>query len=135
MRRRILGVLAATASAPYLGAASFLISEELKDPNLPSIESAAEFFAGIVMFGTAGLIIYGIPVLAVVAIAALVLHVLDADSLFVITAIASLIGLCFGLFLTAPDFREWPIAPSAFISAAICGWIYWRIAMSNRDTV
>jgi hypothetical protein len=129
MKRRILGILAASAVAPYLGAASFLVSMALKDPSLPTIESAAEFFTGIMMFGTAGLIIYGIPVLAFVAIAALVLHALDAHSPLIITAIASLVGLCFGLFLTSPDFHEWSVIPSAFISAAICGWIYWRIAL------
>jgi hypothetical protein len=34
--------------------------------------------------------------------------------------------------MTSPDFDELSLIPSAFISAAICGWIYWRIAIRNR---
>jgi hypothetical protein len=128
----ILGIFAASAVAPYLGATCHLVSMGLRDPGLPSLQTAVEFFPGIVMFGTVGLFLYGTPVLAAVATAALVLHALDARSPFFVTAITSLMGLCFGLYMTSPNFDEWPLIPSAFISAAICGWIYWRIAIRGE---
>ncbi|MCG7394642.1 hypothetical protein MHY87_17190 [Microvirga sp. ACRRW] len=132
MTRQILGILAASVAAPYLGAVSLGISIALSAPAMPSLDGIAKFFIGIAFIGTFGLVLYGLPVLGVAIIAALILYALDARSIMAAAIPASIIGACFGILLTAPNFDDWPLIPGCFISGFICGWIYWRIALQCK---
>lgn len=125
MKRQVLGVVAASAAAPYLGAASLGISTALRSPGVSSLVNVIELFMATAYFGTVALVIFGIPVLAFAAIAALILYALDTRSIIVI---AATIGACFGSAFALPSFHEWPLIPGCLIS----GWIYWRIALCGQ---
>lgn len=129
MKRYVLGVITASAAAPYLVAASLGISVALESQNWSALEGLIDLLIGMVFFGTFGLLIYGLPVLAFAVFAALILYAFDIRSIIVIVATASIIGLCFGLLLLLQNFDNWPLILGCVISGAVCGWIYWRIAI------
>jgi hypothetical protein len=83
-----------------------------------------------VVFGTYGLILFGLPVFAGASTAALILHVLKVKSLVWAIIMGAITGLLCGLYIILPRFEnDWVILPSFPSSGAICGWIYWRIAI------
>ncbi|MCG7394640.1 hypothetical protein MHY87_17180 [Microvirga sp. ACRRW] len=84
-------------------------------------------------FGSLGLLIYGLPLILAFSIAALILHAIKAERSALPVCLGSLIGLCFGAFFAASDMQdEWPLFLGCFVSGAICGWIYWRIALRKQ---
>ncbi len=134
MRRHILGVIASATAAPYLVAAGLGITVSLESPKPSAFENIVDLLIGTVLFGTFGLLIYGLPVLAFGIFAALIFYAFDIRSITVVATVGSIIGLCFGLLLILQNDDNWPLIPGCLISGAICGWIYWRIAIHDKSS-
>ncbi len=132
MKRQVTGILAASAAAPYLGTLSFLIDGVFGPSHSSHLLYAGEVSEGLVLvltFGTLGLLIYGLPLILASSIAAAILHVLKAEKPALPIGLGSLAGLSFAGFLMESTLQEgWLLLMGCFISGAICGWIYWRVA-------
>ncbi|WP_457089098.1 hypothetical protein [Microvirga sp. P5_D2] len=133
MNRHVLGVITASAAAPYIvGTFLFLYAalSSLSSSDAMSLGEALKSSPTVLVFGTFGLIMYGLPVLAGATIAALIIHVLKVRSRSWAVGVGAMTGLCCGLYITFPRFEsDWVILPSFLPAGAVCGWIYWRIAI------
>lgn len=130
MRRHILGVVAATVAAPYL--------VMLLGSPLDSERGLAALWSGIQQ-ATGGLVLFGIPTLILAGICAAILHRLKLQTWVWCMAGGAGVGLVFLGLLTSLTYRHmtksfWPLLLVVLIlllSGAVCGWIYWRIALKN----
>ncbi len=136
MERQILGVIAASAAAPYLVGLFFFIYAALSELVSAGSIAFGEFLVTslfILVFGTYGLVLFGLPVLIGAIIAAFILHSLNVKSLIWTIGIGGLTGLCCGLYINLAHLeRDWITLPDFLLSGSICGWIYWRIAIRDR---
>jgi hypothetical protein len=103
MKRQILGVLAASAAAPFLGAVSLyatVILISLNSSGLPSLGDFAEALMAVLFIGFAGIVVYGIPLLLASSIAAPVVSGFSTRSAALAIGIGAVIGLRFGVYIT-----------------------------------
>ncbi len=126
MKRQLLGLLAATMAAPYLVVLfASSLGRDLTSNSYgwrPSLED-------ILFYGTFGLVLFGLPLLAVAGIAIAVLTRLGWASLWT----ALLAGAVIGSVSIAVMYGDGPIDTLlGAVSGAICGWIYWTIALQQR---
>jgi hypothetical protein len=123
MRRQILGILAATFAAPYLSVclimALGLMAGVFKPVDLGLILS----------LGTAYLTEFGFSLLIVTSALVFALTRLGCRSAACFMASGTLVGLGFAITLVRPVI--WIVLATSF-SGAICGWIYWRIAVAHQ---
>ena len=130
MRRHIFGVAAATVAAPYL--VVFTIY-----PLGIMLANAADSLTlfELLKYGTLALSGAALPVLVLSGICAAILNRLGVRSKWWMMASGAGLGLAsFALVLSQPtlsssDHR--PAALSLSLSGALCGWIYWRIAIGR----
>ncbi len=131
MKRYIFGLIAAAASAPYLLMLGLYISEPLFVSRTPhwSLLKLWDAFA----VGTAGLFIVGIPLLLLSWWLAFFLDAKGWQTWWQV----SLGGMALGTILTITvtaipafhDLRDLKFLALNAAIGAICGWIYWRIAI------
>ncbi|WP_243370025.1 hypothetical protein [Microvirga solisilvae] len=129
MDRQIKGIVGTTIAAPYtvlLLASLSLILTGNKDP---SDLLQWQFYEDLFALGTMGLLWSALPTLFLSLIAAGILNMLKLRSPAGPIAVGMIIGLCFGAFLGSANI-ELMILLS--LSGAICGWIYWRIAIRQK---
>jgi hypothetical protein len=130
MARHIAALILSATAAAYLGAFFLLLSALLAQNSLSEVRSFQGLysFIGIILyFGTFSLLIYGLPILLFACVAAFIITKLRMRSLTFVMAAGSLIGFGFGLYFNRPDFLAF--IPGLTFSGAICGLIYWRVAI------
>jgi hypothetical protein len=127
--RHILGVVAATVAAPYL----VMLIEYLFNNNTRGLTG---LWSGI-QAGTMGLVVFGLPTLILAGICAAILHRLKLQARSWCMLGGAGVGLSFhGLIQLLPgttmNIGFWPLLFVLLVnllSGALCGWIYWRIAI------
>jgi len=132
MDRQIKGIIAAALAAPYV--AIFLMASRVVI--LEHDDQAAlftkDFYEDVAFLGTIGLFYAGVPTLILSLIAAGILNLLKLRSAKASMLTGSVVGLIFGTFFSASSFRDNTHLMLIFtVSGAICGWIYWRIAIGR----
>jgi hypothetical protein len=140
--RQIVGLLAASAMAPYVTIFIVLGLEPVFQIDLLSIELASPLdLFKFVLLASVVAISFG-PVIALLAsLVALGLNALRWQARWIIVTSGSLFGLCIngavfsGLALSStPQLARYGCFVAAgALAGAICGWLYWRIAL--RRTV
>jgi small-conductance mechanosensitive channel len=134
MLRAIGGLFAASLVAPYL--ASFLITLFLaifdhvsRNDALLARPSPVDELLGVLnvpFLGTIGLAMFGLPILLVAAIVALALDIFGLRSKrHSVIGGGGLGGLFLGLLFSG----SWIPLVAGLLTGAVCGWIYWRIAL------
>jgi hypothetical protein len=132
MARQIGALLLATIAAPYLGALSLLISTILSQGTMweiHALKEIPEFIGLIFLVGTFGVALYGLPVLLAASVTAFFITRLRVRSPVLIIGAGSLMGFGFGIYINRRNY--WTFVPGLALSGAICGWIYWRIAITQ----
>jgi hypothetical protein len=136
MKRRILGILAATFAAPcliMLWVQLFDIFFGLKyehsnDPTLFDV------ILKVIVVGAIVYLLFGIPLLLLSSLLAWLLHVSGSTTRLPAVAAGALLGELFAAFFAtmnnkSDDASLW----LAFAGCgALCGWIYWRIALRGQ---
>ncbi|MFC4170700.1 hypothetical protein ACFOYU_01300 [Microvirga sp. GCM10011540] len=116
MKHHLLGLFAASVTAPYLIVLlMILFGRDL--PYDPAINDTA-------LHGTAGLLVFGLPLFAASCLTALVLATAGWTSRSSAVFGGAVLGFCFIATVVG-------VGTGTFIGAlsgAICGWIYWAIA-------
>lgn len=141
MLRTIGGVLAASLAAPYLASFFIFVLMALlggsRDANLlfgaPSFADSLLDFLKFLVIGTLGLGMFGLPILFAAGILAFLLHAFALRSKYYAIASGGILG-CLSLALLFGGDRDDDriFFLSGMLAGAICGWIYWRIAITNR---
>ncbi|SCY18746.1 hypothetical protein [Microvirga guangxiensis] len=129
MRREIPGVLVTTAVAPYLTTLLMMVLDLLFLNNAEPRGQLDVF--GFISLGTFGLLFFGFPLLFFSSIFALALSKLSRHPpLWLPIMIGSVLGCCFVSTIFSESLeRIWTYLVSGTLSGAICGWIYWCIAI------
>lgn len=131
MKRHVLGVLAASATAPYLVGAFLFVGAMSGSLNVASPSPPGDvlsFWGVILALGTYGILAYGIPVLIAAAVAAAAIKFFDLNSPKTAVGLGFTIGLGFGLFVLPSEIdTAWLV--SFALSGTASGWVYWRIAI------
>ena len=131
MLRHILGVVAATVAAPYL----IVIFAEFP---FDKTDSSGLLFG--INVATGALMFFGIPTLILAGICAAILHRLKLQTRGWCMLGGAGVGLGFlGLIQLLPgttmNIGFWPlvlVVLETLLPGALCGWIYWRIALGPR---
>lgn len=131
MDRQIKGIVAATLAAPYV--AGLLMTLRIiiifEHKTLYPLFTA-RFYDDIAFLGSVGLLYVGLPTLMLSLVADAILNMLKLRSALSSLLMGSVVGLAFGSFLSASSFRDNIHLVLIFTtSGAICGWIYWHIAI------
>jgi hypothetical protein len=134
--RQLAALLVASASAPYL-TSLFLSLHLLTRHSITGISDGIEFVAAILIFGTFGLLIYGLPIAVAAGVFGGILIWIGFYHRIVAIIFGAALGATFDLslrMLPGPDQSGdfWPYLISTTLSGAICGWIYWWIATGGR---
>jgi len=133
--RQLKGIVGATIAGPYLAAFFLSLLIMLREHDNPYGLLETEFYEFVLFSGTIGLLYTCIPTLILSLIAAMILSLLRWSPFTKALTAGSLIGLCFGAFLSASDFSSnWHLMAIFLLSGAICGWIYWRIAIQRTPS-
>lgn len=134
MKRQILGVLAASLAAPYLAVAfMFALPAWEEAAKAGILEALGKLFFWIVLAGTFALIVYGIPILIMATLIAFTLSKLRATSRWIAMAAGSVNGLALGsLAIVLDDGGDWSSLPAFILAGALCGLLYWRIALGGQ---
>jgi hypothetical protein len=128
--RHIFGIIVATAAAPYITVALiFSFTSFAADATL------GEALAGALWGGSLALLFVGIPILFVSTLLSAVVKHLGRHALLGSVLSGAMTGSGFMIFLF------WNALPSSggklnvgcgAAAGAICGWIYWVIALRKR---
>lgn len=129
MKHRLLGILAANLAAPYLTALFMALFDLLFSDAVWMKEPLDLLKSGVI--GTFGLILFGLPLLLISAVLALALQGLSCSSRWHAMVSAGVLGFVFmTVVLISEGLHEsWSYLVAGGCSGAICGWIYWRIAI------
>lgn len=129
MKRQILGILATTLTAPYLGAIYVLIpiAARTEFASLVPLKDIQGLLALFIAVGMMGLAEFGAYILLAASVMALILAGLRIRSPALSIGLGAAIGLCLGIYIDLPH-NELPV-PALLGIGALCGWIYWRIAI------
>ncbi|MEZ0169006.1 hypothetical protein [Microvirga sp. TS319] len=130
--RHVKALVIASASAPYL-TSLFMGLPSLAEHGLSGIGDAFEYLAATLIVGTAGLVIYGLPIAIAAGGFGGVLIWIGFRHPAIAIMFGAALGALFGCVLQAGQERTgngfWLIRISMILSGAICGFIYWRIAI------
>ncbi|KLK92093.1 hypothetical protein AA309_16935 [Microvirga vignae] len=130
MDRQLKGIVAATLAAPYVASLLMALRIVIFEYRSANALFTERFYGDIALLGTIGLFYAGLPTLILSLIAASILNMLKLRSVASSLLFGSVVGSAFGLFLSASSFRDNVHLMLIFAaSGAICGWIYWRIAI------
>ena len=126
MQRHILGVVTATIAAPYLVSLVDYLSALMID--------GPKSFMGLIdsiLLGTNGLLFFGIPTLVLASICAAILHRLKLRTRGWCMLGGAGVGLgSLGIMVLSVGIDIGiPQLLLMSLSGALCGWIYWRIAI------
>lgn len=132
MTRRIVALLTACAAAPYLTVLFMLIID------LAYGEKGAEFPLDLlkaVPLGTFALLLLGLPLVCAASLLAAILHGGGWEARWHCTTAACLLGSCFVGLVFSEELTK-SLAPliQGGLAGAICGWIYWKIAIKRTPT-
>jgi len=144
MTRRLIALVAASASAPYL-TSFFLNGHHLMILKPESMADAIEsLLTNTLVLGSAALVIYGPSVFISAGILAGFLSIVGLEARTPAISLGAALGACFGLYLflwddaytvvwdgTDMSSHLWPTLRSFIPSSAICGFIFWRIAIKR----
>ena len=140
MLRMMGAILAASLAVPY--AASFFIYALIAlvgactDTNLllgaPSYLDGFLDLLKFLVIGTFGAMMFGVPIILGASLVACALHVFALHTKRYVIASGSGLG-CVSLTLLFVQERSdaWIYPMAGLISGAICGWVYWRIAIGR----
>lgn len=132
MDRQIKGIIAATLAAPYVASLLMALWIVLFEPRVPDPFFAERLFKDVIFLGTVGLLYAGLPILILALIGAGILNGLKLRSGVASLFSGSIVGLIFGAFFNASGLRDNIHLTLIFVvSGAICGWIYWAIAIGR----
>jgi hypothetical protein len=120
MRRHLLGLFAASVTAPYL-VVFFMILSGQELPYGPAINETA-------LYGTISLVVFGLPLFGLASLSALVVAAAGWSSGSGAVFGGAILGFC--LMAVIRDGGAGMIIGA--LSGAICGWIYWRIATGGQ---
>jgi len=130
MDRQIKGIVAATLAAPYVASLLMALRIVISEQRSPDALFTERFYDDIALLGTVGLFYSALPTLFLSLIAAAILNMLKLRSALSSLLIGLVVGLTFGAFFSASSFRDNIHLMLIFaVSGAICGWIYWLIAI------
>jgi hypothetical protein len=131
MKRHVLGVLAATIAAPYLAALFVTVATvtlvAVKSPNRFDPLDLFQF----VFHGTEAFLFLGAPVLLLSSFYAFLLHAFECRSRRGPIIGGAVLGLSFALVFAPARLTVESVflLCTGLFPGAICGWIYWRIAI------
>ncbi len=135
MHRHVLGVVSATLAAPYLVMlAPYLLSSPVNRlDGFGDLRLASRLATG-------GLVLLGLPTLILASICAAILHRLEIRAKGWCMLGGAGVGLgSFGVMVSltgaSMEISSWRllmIVLDNLLSGAVCGWIYWRIALGPR---
>jgi len=132
MIRTIRGLVAANVAAPYLTVFFIFALDWLLATNAGQKSRFDIDFVGAI--GTFALVALGLPLLLLSAALDLILAILNWRSPWQVVASGAALGLSFMVFLFFRSFHQsWDLLLSGACSGAICGWIYWRIAIRRTS--
>jgi hypothetical protein len=135
MMPHVVGVLAATAVAPYLCFLTIILLRVFPD-DFDRIAGFLPLIKLVTAVGTLALSTMAIPLLIFAGMVIAGLNSLGCRSRWQYMVGGGIFGLCFlGVFVLAtPSYNlgDFYILVPGALSGAICGWIYWRIAMGGR---
>jgi hypothetical protein len=135
--RHVVALFVASAAAPYL-TLLFSFLQLLTSLGFTDISDAFKFVVAILVLGTAGLMIFGTPIMLTASTFGTILIAMGLYHRITTIIFGAALGGAFHLGLDAfsrSGWREgdfWPYFISMPLSGAICGWIYWRIATGGR---
>lgn len=133
MGRRILGVLAATIIAPYL--VMFLLNLfGLLSGDSAGLKEPLDLLKTIPL-GTFALLMFGLPLLILASICAALVHLIAQPTWRAPVLSGAILGFGFvaTFFVRNLEYDAWTFTAliSGLCSGAICGWIYWLIAIGR----
>jgi uncharacterized membrane protein HdeD (DUF308 family) len=131
MKRHAAGLIAARIAAPYLTAFLMMVFDLLfLDHARPSNPLELLEFMSL---GILGFLFFGIPLLLLSSVLALALSRLSRHPpSWQPMIIGGVLGLCFVSVIFTESFEgTWTCLASGALAGAICGWIYWRIAIGR----
>ena len=131
MKRTILGVLMASMAAPYIATLLTLVT----NPGPISVHSLFDLWK-VAPFGTVVLLHFWAPMVVASSALALILTAIRATSPIAVMTGAALLG--FGFAVVAKGgvfFGTWEPQLTGALTGAICGWIYWRVALAEEPTI
>ncbi|SCY18774.1 hypothetical protein [Microvirga guangxiensis] len=132
MDRQIKGIVGATLAAPYIATILLALPPIILENPLRLFEIG--FYESVLALGTIGLFWSIVPTLILSLLVAGVLNLQRLRSPMASALAGLAIGLCFGTFFSSSNFdSNWHVMLTFCISGAICGWIYWRIAVRGRS--
>jgi hypothetical protein len=133
MKRHIWGIIAATAAAPYIAGLLIGFYVELVDVVRHGEPLELPSLLKFLPISTVVLTVAGIPILILSALCAALLNAAEWRTRRASIVAGSLTGFCFIALLTSSPANlgdEWLYALAIGAPpGAICGWIYWRIAI------
>ena len=126
MRRRILALLTACAAAPYL-TVLFMLIADLSYGGGPGIKSPLDLLKAVPL-GTFALLLLGLPLVCGASLLAFVLHGRRWERRWHLVLAACVLGSCFVRLMFSDELNH---LLEGGLAGAICGWIYWRIAIKR----
>ncbi len=141
MRRKILGVVAATIAAPYLVLAFYYVGDVLLRSGGGLRRDDLFGVRKILPLGLDFLLYLGGPLVAAAGLLAFVLERFGLRHRAVFIAAGALLGAAFVATTSpshagAPESWSWgPVRMIAPFAGAICGFIYWRIGVRETPSL
>jgi hypothetical protein len=133
MKRHIWGIIAATAAAPYIAGLLIGFYAEVVDVVRHGEPLDLPALLKFLPISTVALVVLGVPILIVSALCAALLNAAEWHTRWTSITAGSLAGFCFIALLASSPANfgdEWLYALAIGAPpGAICGWIYWRIAI------
>ena len=137
MRRHILGVVTATVAAPYLTILLWELSVLLLGEEV-GIEEPIDLLKAIPI-GTFAFLLFGLPLLILSSVFAILVNTIENPSWRSSVFSGAILGLGFMsvFFVRSPEysFEVATFLTVGTLTGAICGWIYWRIALSRAPNI
>jgi Na+-translocating ferredoxin:NAD+ oxidoreductase RnfD subunit len=79
------------------------------------------------------LLFFGLPLICAATVLAIALHLCGREARWHIMLAAGLLGSFFIVLIPGVTVENIPLLLGGSISGAICGWIYWRIAIHGES--
>lgn len=143
VKRTLAAILSSTISYPYAWCFFYLLSGGKIGGRMAMASSEGiRDLPDSLEWGTIGLLVVGIPILVIMGLFALMLHALQIRSAFAVIAcgaVASFAAMMLAVIATddvpRDGFLGWVDLPGiagTICAGAVCGFIYWRIAVRPR---
>jgi hypothetical protein len=133
MVRTVGALLAATLAGPYTYLLLSWLTNFALDPSVPSLEASIMALPMLMFMGTVGLVLAGVPALLLGASALGFAWKLGLYSRRYAVSAGAIIGSGFAALYLDSEFQSETVQSVIIgaLSGAICGWIYWRIAIGR----